>query len=453
MIDRIINERYKVDGQIGIGGMGVVYRANDLRLRRNVAIKVIAQHLVSDEEARQRFMREAQALAGLSHPNIVTVYDLSEDPTTGEIFIIMELLTGTSLRKQITNPSRPTFYEVAIPLCRALESAHSHGILHRDIKPENIFVCADGNIKLMDFGLARLVDSSTMSQSGIISGTVAYMSPEQLRGVAIDARTDLYGLGILFYEYLTGVTPFASDNAVNMLYRHLTEAPTSMRIKVPAIAPELETVILRLLSKDPALRYPSAVILRDTLEQVRSGQPARTDAGMNTTAAIPIVAPKQRRMRGATLPNSIKQAPRNTWRMAAFVTLILLAGLVAFSFAETIQRLWNPAPAKSTQKIAKKKTKNGTGGSRRRSTSADDSTGHSTYSSSSSDNSWDSTSSRATSASSRNAKSKGNTDKSDASDPATKGSDTETNPDSGIPATDTPTESGSDNKTDPPPSE
>src|SRR5690349_5273454 len=200
MIDHLVTGRYRVDSQIGSGGMGIVYRAHDIKLRRDVALKVIAPHLVEDEPARARFLTEAQALAGLSHPNIVTVFDLSEEPETGLVFIVMELLNGLPLRKRITDPTRPQFYDMAIQVCRALEHAHSNGVLHRDIKPENIFVCSDGTIKLMDFGLARLVDGATVNSSGMVTGTVAYMSPEQLRGGTLDPRADLYGLGVVFYE-------------------------------------------------------------------------------------------------------------------------------------------------------------------------------------------------------------------------------------------------------------
>ena len=151
MIGKVIANRYRVESQIGIGGMGIVYRAQDTRLGRDVALKVIAPHLVQDQEARDRFLREAQALAGLSHPNIVTVYDLLEDPDTNDVFIVMELLNGAPLRKRITDPTRPSFPDMSIQLCRALECAHASGILHRDIKPENVFVTSDGTIKLMDF--------------------------------------------------------------------------------------------------------------------------------------------------------------------------------------------------------------------------------------------------------------------------------------------------------------
>jgi len=279
--------------------MGIVYRAHDLKLRRDVALKVIAPALVEDEEARARFLREAQALAGLSHPNIVTVFDLAEDTDIGLVFIVMELLNGLPLRRHITNPQRPPFYDMAVQVCKALEHAHDHGILHRDIKPENIFVCNDGTIKLMDFGLARLVDGATVNSSTVVTGTIAYMSPEQLRGGHLDARADLYGLGVLFYEYLCGYTPFMSDSAGTMLLKHLTEKAPSLRTRVPAVSAELDGLIGLLLSKDPDDRYASAAVLRDTLERIHARAStvaaqiaAPTSAGPAMPAMIvPVAAP------------------------------------------------------------------------------------------------------------------------------------------------------------------
>jgi len=267
MIGTRVAGRYDIEEQIGIGGMGIVYRAFDSRLKRHVALKVIAPHLVQQENARAQFLREAQALAGLMHPNIVTVFDLCEEDATHSVFIVMELLRGQSLRQSITSSERPLFSQVVLPLCRALEAAHGRGILHRDIKPENVFVCEDGTIKLMDFGLARLLTANSRSQASLLAGTLAYMAPEQLKGDRSDGRADLYSLGVLLYEYLCGVTPFVGDNPGAILMKHLTEAPPPLHTHLPDIAPELENVILRLLEKEPDARFDSATILRETLEQ------------------------------------------------------------------------------------------------------------------------------------------------------------------------------------------
>ena len=290
MIGSTIAGRYEVEEQIGIGGMGIVYRAHDATLRREVALKIIAPHLMQQTAARERFQKEAQALAGLTHPNIVSVYDFVEDEKTQNAVLVMELLRGASLRQRMADTTRPAFSDVAVQTCKALEAAHSQGILHRDIKPENIFVCRDGTLKLMDFGLARLVGSNS-TQTGAIAGTISYMAPEQLRGEKLDVRSDLYSLGILLYEYLTGVTPFASDNPGAVLMKHLNEPPPSLREKLPTLPVEIENIVLKLLAKSPDERYPSATALHEALENpTPSGNATQVELA-NAAATLPKIAP------------------------------------------------------------------------------------------------------------------------------------------------------------------
>lgn len=279
MIGTTIAGRYEVAAQLGVGGMGVVYRAHDTTLRRDVALKVIAPHTMQDDAARSRFLREAQALAGLSHPNIVTIHDLAEDPATRTVFIVMELLRGASLRQRMADSTRPAFSEMASQVCRALEAAHARGILHRDIKPENIFVCEDGTLKLMDFGLARLLGSASSNQSSMVAGTLAYMAPEQLRGEKLDERADLYSLGVLFYEYLSGETPFAGDNPGTVLLKHLSEPPPPLRDRLPALPVEIESMVLRLLEKKPEDRFPTVAALHEALD-------TPTPSGNSTSAKL-----------------------------------------------------------------------------------------------------------------------------------------------------------------------
>ena len=264
MIGTTVAGRYEIAAQIGVGGMGIVYRAHDTRLRRDVALKMIAPHLMQQESARVRFLREAQALAGLMHPNIVTIFDMAEDADANTVFLVMELLSGHSLRQFLSdgtcpsNPGCPSFSHTALPLCRALEAAHKRGVLHRDIKPENIFVCDDGTLKLMDFGLARLLGDMSKNQSSTVAGTLAYMAPEQLRGEKLDARTDLYALGAVFFEFMTGTQPFLGDNPGTVLLKHLTEPPPRLLDRLPAPINEsdeaalntLDNLITRLMAKD-----------------------------------------------------------------------------------------------------------------------------------------------------------------------------------------------------------
>ncbi len=273
MIGSTVAGRYKIEAQIGIGGMGVVYRARDERLRRDVAVKVIAPHLMQQPAARARFLREAQALAGLTHPNIVTVYDLAEDADADLVLLIMELLSGQTLRQAIADETCPRsadcppFSQVALPLCRALEAAHARDILHRDIKPENIFVCRDGTLKLMDFGLARLLGDVSKNHSSTVAGTLAYMAPEQLRGETPDARADLYALGVVFFELLTERLPFVADNPGAVLMKHLTEPAPRLRSVRPELPDALDSIVARMLEKDPAARFASAREVQAALEQ------------------------------------------------------------------------------------------------------------------------------------------------------------------------------------------
>ena len=290
MIGTTIAGRYEIQEQIGVGGMGVVYCAHDATLRRDVAVKIIAPHLVQQPKARARFQREAQAVAGLTHPNIVAIYDFVEEPKSHGAALIMELLRGGSLRQRMADRDRPAFSEVALQTCKALEAAHAKGILHRDIKPENIFVCRDGTLKLMDFGLARLLDAANSTQSGMIVGTISYMAPEQLRGEKLDVRTDLYALGVLLYEYLSGVTPFAADNPGAVLLKHLNEPPPPLRDKLPTLPAEIEAIVLKLLAKNPDDRYPSATALREALENpTPSGDTTQVELA-NAFATLPTVA-------------------------------------------------------------------------------------------------------------------------------------------------------------------
>jgi serine/threonine protein kinase len=283
MIGTTVSGRYQIEEQIGIGGMGIVYRARDARLRRDVALKVIAPHLMQQEAARSRFLREAQALAGLTHPNIVTIFDMAEDEDAHTVFLVMELLSGHSLRHYLEEggsrvPDRPMFSHVALPLCRALEAAHGRGVLHRDIKPENIFVCTDGTLKLMDFGLARLLGDMSKNQSSTVAGTLAYMAPEQLRGETLDARADLYALGIVFYEYLAGQLPFQADNPGALLLKHLTEPPPHLRGLLPDLPQAMDALLTRMLAKEPNARFATAGEIREILERSLPGGGTLTSA-------------------------------------------------------------------------------------------------------------------------------------------------------------------------------
>jgi tetratricopeptide (TPR) repeat protein/predicted Ser/Thr protein kinase len=253
MIGTVLNNRYQVKAELGRGGMGVVYRAHDTLLERDVAVKLLSRQALGSE-GRARLLHEARATAKLNHPNIVSVYDAGE--VDGAPFIVMELVEGASLHER-----RPEglheILAIARQVCAALEHAHAYGVIHRDIKPENVALTPDGTAKLMDFGLARSV-ASRLTVEGTIIGTVFYLAPELALGQAVDGRADLYALGVMLYELTTGRLPFTADDPVAVISQHLHAPVVPPRAKNAAIPPDLDALIVRLLSKEPGDRPGSA---------------------------------------------------------------------------------------------------------------------------------------------------------------------------------------------------
>lgn len=253
-IGTLLEQRYRVKEKLGEGGMGVVFKAHDILLDRPVAIKALSPHLLGDEGVK-RFLREAQSAAKLTHPNIVAIYDLVEDGNVR--LIVMEYVAGRILRTLIPLPPVEAA-EMASQICLALDYAHAHGVVHRDIKPENIIIAANGIAKVMDFGLAHSEGRSRLTQTGLIVGTVAYMAPEQALSGRVDGRSDLYSLGAVLFETITGKRPFEADDPMSVISMHVNVPPLSPRFYRPEIPAVLESVILRLLAKDPTERYASA---------------------------------------------------------------------------------------------------------------------------------------------------------------------------------------------------
>jgi dienelactone hydrolase/predicted Ser/Thr protein kinase len=270
--------KYQIQDEAGHGGMGIVYRAEDIKLKRPVALKFLPPEWTQDKEARERFLQEARAAAALSHPHICTIYEVDE---SGEqLFIAMEYIEGEVLRERSRRGPLPL--EDALNLtaqaAEGLEAAHQKGIVHRDIKSANIMVTDKGQAKIMDFGLAKLRGGSSLTREGATIGTVAYMSPEQARGEKVDHRTDIWSLGVVFYEMLTGELPFRGERDVSLLYSIVHEEPQSLKERKPPVPPELQRVIERALSKNPASRYQTAADMRkdiggyqDALRSERAG--------------------------------------------------------------------------------------------------------------------------------------------------------------------------------------
>ena len=277
---RLLGGRYELDGVVGRGGMAEVYRARDIRLDRIVAIKTLRADLARDQIFQARFRREAQSAASLNHPSIVAVYDTGEDMATGVPvpYIVMEYVDGRTVRDLLQEGHRllpERSLEIIDGVLRALEYSHQAGIVHRDIKPGNVMVTRNGDIKVMDFGIARAMSDAqaTMTQTAQVIGTAQYLSPEQARGDRVDARSDLYSAGCLLYELLTGRPPFTGDSPVAIAYQHVRENPVPPSRVDPDVPPWADAIVLKAMAKSPADRYQSAAEMRADLQRAASGMP------------------------------------------------------------------------------------------------------------------------------------------------------------------------------------
>ena len=329
MIGQTISH-YRIVEQLGAGGMGVVFKAQDSRLQRAVALKFLPEQLAQQPQALERFRREARAASALNHPGICTIYDIGEQD--GRAFIAMEFIDGETLRSHVHGKALPVeeLLELGIQIAEALDAAHAEGIIHRDIKPANIFVTKRGRAKVLDFGLAKLVpkgvaiadadsggDTSTSTSiAGIISGTPSYMSPEQVRGDALDARTDIFSLGLVLYEMATGRQAFAGGTGGAIIEAVLTRPPVSVRSINPEIPPALEAIIEKALHKDREQRYQHAAdLLADLRRLKRDFDLGRTDqagdsASLLASKAGPISSASQRISRATAQQSGSFRAPR-----------------------------------------------------------------------------------------------------------------------------------------------
>jgi tetratricopeptide (TPR) repeat protein len=270
IIGSLVAGKYKIIKEIGRGGMGVVYEAEDLRLKRTVALKFLPPGLTMDPEARERFIHEAQAASGLDHSNICTVHEIDESEAGG-MYIAMAFYKGQSLKEKMDQrPLDPSeAIDIALQIAEGLAKAHERGIVHRDIKPGNIMITSDGVAKILDFGLAKLAGEAHLTRPGMTVGTVAYMSPEQARGDEVDRRTDVWSLGVALYEMATGELPFGRDSDRTILHALLHEPPRPIKALPPGYPLEFEQVIGRALAKDPAKRYPSAREMAGALRDIK----------------------------------------------------------------------------------------------------------------------------------------------------------------------------------------
>jgi serine/threonine protein kinase/Tfp pilus assembly protein PilF len=290
MIGKTISH-YKILEKLGEGGMGVVYRAEDTKLKRTVALKFLPPELTRDSEAKSRFMHEAQAAAALSHPNICTVHEIDEYEDRS--FIAMECIEGENLKAEIKSGPLGVdeAVEIAVEIAEGLQEAHSKGIIHRDVKSANIMLTATGRVKVMDFGLAKSSGRTQLTQTGTTVGTVDYMSPEQGRGDPVDYRTDIWSLGIVLYEMLTGEVPFKANHEQATIYRIMNEESPSVESRRPGVAKKLEQIIEKTLAKEAKKRYESAEALKKDLESLMEARrPQTTEREASTQGSKPSIA-------------------------------------------------------------------------------------------------------------------------------------------------------------------
>ena len=326
----VVDNRYDIVRPLGSGGMGEVYLARDRTLGRDVALKVLKSQYAGDRESAERFKREATSAAGLSHPNIVQVYDRG-DTEEGSSYIAMEYVPGGTLKERIVADgpldaglAASYGYQVA----EALRAAHAKGVVHRDIKPQNVLITASGGAKVGDFGIARAASAAgdAQTKTGTVMGTAGYMSPEQALGESATPKSDLYSLGVVLYEAVTGELPFTADNPIAVSMKHVNEAPRHPQDLNPAVPEGMTAVIMKLLSKSPEDRYPDADALAEDLWRVRSGLPVGGGADEARTVEAPTnrLAPSARR--AAPAPARAKRS-RAPFVLAALLLLLGLAGV------------------------------------------------------------------------------------------------------------------------------
>ncbi len=332
----LLNNRYEILEQMGKGGMAIVYRARDLMLERQVAIKVLREDYSRDVSFQERFRQEARAAANLTHPNIVTVHDFGLD--NGQLFIVMELVPGTDLKTLLGKRGRfPP--EEAIPLivqaCAGIGYAHRAGLVHCDVKPQNFLVTPDMRLKVTDFGIARALSTiKPDEQSDIVWGSPQYFAPEQAAGAAPSPASDVYSLGVTLYEILTGTLPFQADTASDLARLHLEAEPPRISEMVPEISPELEQILLKVLSKEPSQRYRTADQLGRVLMNFGNSRAAPSLA-LTPEAALP---PKT-----APFPAQKAEPPTSLdWLSVGLGLLALIAVLGLIPFWVWVYFVYNP---------------------------------------------------------------------------------------------------------------
>ena len=358
MIKRVLDQRYELQELIGGGGMADVYRAQDLLLNRPVAVKILHEQFKSDTEFINKFNREAQAAARLSHPNIVNIFDVGVMDDAH--YIVMEYVPGRTLKDRIKQEGHLSVgdaLQVAKDIARALAHAHANNLVHCDIKPHNILMMPDGSAKVADFGIARAVTESTMTYTGNVVGSVHYFSPEQAKGTLITPKSDVYSLGVVLYEMLTGALPFTGETPVSIAMKHLQEEPVSVRQLDSAIPPVVEAIVARAMSKDPAMRPAAAEFMHD-IQQAEQMLGAGQGFGPATPAdpfatqvlprveepAEPVVSRRERHQ-AASYEDEEPEQEKSIFKSKAFIAgliMVLVMGFFAGAFM-SYGKFWSTA--------------------------------------------------------------------------------------------------------------
>jgi serine/threonine-protein kinase len=367
--------RYEILAELGRGAMGVVYKARDPKINRVVAVKTVSlagQPPEEELEYRERFVREAEAAGRLSHPGIVTIFDVGEEPETRAPYIVMEYVSGPSLEKMLSGENRTlpleTALQLTLELAEALDCAHGQGVVHRDLKPANILITEDGHAKIADFGIAKL-NLANLTLVGRVLGTPAYMSPEQLNGEEVDGRSDLFSLGVILYTVLTGYRPFQGNSALTVSFKVVNRDPVPASILDTDLPPGLDYIIARAMAKDPAQRYQRGMEMVLDIQEMREGRepwsktkqpgsPAAADAVQTAslrakawaTGHRAVAAKPGPRNRSASLPRGLEALENLLQKMRhkSFVGAMLLLGLIVFGL-QMRPLIWpEKAPALNT---------------------------------------------------------------------------------------------------------
>jgi beta-lactam-binding protein with PASTA domain/tRNA A-37 threonylcarbamoyl transferase component Bud32 len=355
-LEQLVDNRYRIVGPLGAGGMAEVYLAHDDVLDRSVALKVMSGRYADDEEFVERFKREAQSAAALSHPNIVSIYDRGE-AEDGTYYIAMEYLPGGTLKDRILKRGAlapRTAAAVALQIAEALRAAHAAGVVHRDIKPHNVLVTDTGDIKVGDFGIARAATSSTMTRTGSILGTAHYISPEQAMGEPVGQGSDLYSLGVVLYEMLTGTLPYDAETSIGIAMKHVNGHLVPPRELNPEVPEGINAVTTKLLAKSPEERYADADELIEDLERVLEGfEPAAAKTTRVTTRPTPAAGTAQTQTMGG--PKRVRRQGR-PWILFLLLLILLLGGLayalLTLGPPRTVPDLQNAASIREAEQIA-----------------------------------------------------------------------------------------------------